>query len=219
MVGMDEWEVGVGYVNVYVVVIVVFEGEEVFGDIVKKNCEFNVFVNVVEGDSFMLFMIYLFVGELFVEEFEVMFDVFMVVVSVLIEMVIVFVLEDLVGNCYGFGIGLFVLGFFVGIVVLGMLGIWKLYSCGIGSISGVLVDLLGVINGVGIFGINDVNICLLVILGYIGIDDVVGYFVKFFIEYVVVNELMDVKESGFVLDVLLICVEFVDMLVFSVNFC
>jgi Subtilisin-like serine proteases len=149
MAGMDEWEVGAGYVNAYAAVTAVLEGEEVFGDTVKKNREFNAFANVAEGDSFTLPTTYLPVGESPVEEFEVTSDVSMVVASASIETATAFVLEDPAGNRYGSGIGLTVLGSSVGTAAPGMPGTWKLYSRGIGSISGVSVDPLGCSNGVG----------------------------------------------------------------------
>ena len=217
MAGMDEWEVGAGYVNAYAAVTAVLEGEEVFGDTVKKNREFNAFANVAEGDSFTLPTTYLPVGESPVEEFEVTSDVSMVVASASIETATAFVLEDPAGNRYGSGIGLPVLGSSVGAAAPGMPGTWKLYSRGIGSISGVSVDPLGVTNGVGIPGTNDVNIRLLVTSGYTGIDDAVGHPAKPFIEYVVANELMDAKESGFAPDAPLTRVELADTLALSAN--
>jgi hypothetical protein len=195
----------------------VLDGEEVFGDTVKKNREFNAFANVAEGDSFTLPTTYLPVGESPVEEFEVTSDVSMVVASASIETATAFVLEDPAGNRYGSGIGLPVLGSSVGTAAPGMPGTWKLYSRGIGSISGVSVDPLGVTNGVGIPGTNDVNIRLLVTSGYTGIDDAVGHPAKPFIEYVVANELMDAKESGFAPDAPLTRVELADTLALSAN--
>lgn len=197
MGGMDEWEVGAGYVNAYSAVSAILNGEEVFGDTVKKNRNFNAFANVAEGDSFTLSTTYLPAGDAPTETFEVGPDVSMVVASASIESATAFVLEDPDGNRFGSGIGLPVLGSSVGTAAPGKPGTWKLYSSGIGSVSGVSLDPLGMTNGVGVPSTNDVNIRLLVTSGFTGIDDAIGHPAQAFIEYAVANELMDAKARGF----------------------
>ncbi|NDW22798.1 S8 family serine peptidase [Alteromonas hispanica] len=217
MAGLAPWEAGAGYVNAYAAVKAVIDGVEVYGDTVKQNRKFNAFANVSEGESLTLSTTYLPVGESPTETFEVGPDVSMVVANASIESATAFVLEDPEGNTYGSGIGLPVLGSSVGTAAPGKPGTWKLYSRGIGSISGVSVDPLGVTNGLGIPATNDVNIRLLVTDGFTGIDDAVGHPAKPFIEYVVSNELMDAKKRGFKPNKVLTRAELADTLALSAN--
>lgn len=217
MAGLDEWEAGAGYVNAYAAVNAVVNGVEVYGDTVKQNRKFNGFANISEGESFTLTTTYLPAGERPVETFTVGPEVSMVVASASIETATAFVLEDPAGNSYGSGIGLPVLGSSVGTTAPGMAGEWKLYSSGIGSISGVSVDPLGVTNGIGIPSSTDVSIRLLETSGYVGIDDSQGHPAQSYIEYVVANELMDATEDGFKPDQDLTRAELADVLSLSAN--
>ncbi len=215
MAGLAEWEVGAGYANAYAAVNAIVNGVEVYGDTLKLDRKFNGFANVSEGESFILPTTYLPVGEPPVETFDVGPDVSMVLASATIETATAFVLEDPAGNRYGSGIGLPLLGSSVGTAAPGMAGQWKLYSSGIGSVSGISVDPLGVTNGVGIPSTTDVNIRLLETSGYMGIDDVVGHPSQSYVEYVIANELMDATTDGFKPDDALTRVEFADVLTLS----
>ncbi|MCU7553666.1 S8 family serine peptidase [Alteromonas sp. ASW11-19] len=217
MAELDAWEAGAGYVNAHAAVNAVVNGEEVYGDTVKLNREFNAFANVSVGDSFTRSTTYIPAGESPTETFEVAADVSLVIANASIETATAFVLEDPAGNRYGSGIGLPVLGSSVGTVAPGMAGTWKLYSRGIGSISGVSVDPLGLTNGVGVPGTNEVNIRLLVTDGYTGIDDAQGHPAQPFIEYVVSQRLMDAKGNGFKPDAPLRRGELADALTLSAD--
>ncbi|QPG06041.1 S8 family serine peptidase [Salinimonas marina] len=215
MAGMSDWEVGAGYVNAHAAVNAVVNGVEVYGDTVKLNREFNAFANISEGDSFTLTTTYLPAGDSPTETFNVGDNVSMVVANASIESATAFVLEDPAGNRYGSGIGLPVLGSSVGTAAPGMPGTWKLYSRGIGSISGVSVDPLGVTNGVGVPSTADVNIRLLETSGYTGIDDTQNHPSRSFVEYVVSNQLMDAKKHGFKPDAALKMKDLADVLSLS----
>lgn len=215
MAGLAEWEVGAGYANAYAAVNAIVNGVEIYGDTLKLDRKFNSFANVSEGESFTLPTTYLPVGEPPVETFDVGPDVSMVLASATIETATAFVLEDPAGNRYGSGIGLPLLGSSVGTAAPGMAGEWKLYSSGIGSVSGVSVDPLGVTNGIGIPSTTDVNIRLLETSGYVGIDDVEGHPAQPYAEYVVANELMDATTDGFKPDDALTRAEFADVLTLS----
>ncbi len=217
MAELDAWEAGAGYVNAYAAVNAVVNGEEVYGDTVKLNRDFNAFANVTEGDSFTLTTTYLPAGESPTETFDVGEDVSMVIASASIETATAFVLEDPAGNQYGSGIGLPVLGSSVGTAAPGMPGTWKLYSRGIGSVSGVSLDPLGVTNGVGVPADTDVSIRLLETAGYSGIDDVQGHPAQAFVEYVVSEKLMDARADGFRPDSPLRKAELADVLTLSAD--
>ncbi|MCW8109713.1 S8 family serine peptidase [Alteromonas ponticola] len=217
MAGLAEWEAGAGYVNAHAAVTAVVNGEEVFGDTVKQNRDFNANALVTEGDSFTLTTTYLPAGESPTETFEVQENVAMVVASARIETATAFVLEDPAGNRYGSGIGLPVLGSAVGTAAPGMAGTWKLYSRGIGSISGVSVDPLGLTNGVGVPSSVDVTIRLLETAGFEGIADTQGEPSRPFVEYVTARHLMDATSQGFMPHQAITRSELADTLTLSAN--
>ncbi|MCW8092603.1 S8 family serine peptidase [Alteromonas sp. ASW11-130] len=217
MAGLAEWEAGAGYVNAHAAITAVVNGEAVFGDTVKQNRDFNGKALVKEGASFTLTTTYLPAGESPTETFEVSEDVAMVVASATIETATAFVLEDPAGNRYGSGIGLPVLGSAVGTTAPGMAGTWKLYSRGIGSISGVSVDPLGLTNGVGIPASIDVTIRLLETAGFEGIADTQGEPSRPFVEYVTARHLMDATSQGFMPHSKMTRGELADTLTLSAN--
>ncbi|MFT6898037.1 MAG: serine protease AprX [Paraglaciecola sp.] len=197
MAGKDAWEVGAGYINAHVAVNAIVNGEQVYGDTVKLNRQFNGEAIVVEGKTFTRNVTFMPVGESPVETFMVGSDVSLVTAKATIETGSAFVLEDPAGNRYGSGIGLAGLGASVGTVAPGMPGEWQLYARGIGSVSGLVVDPAGVTNGVGAPGSFDVDIRMLESTGINGIDDTVGHPVRPFAEYVINRHLMDATENGF----------------------
>jgi subtilisin family serine protease len=197
MAGYEPWEVGAGYINAHAAVKAAVEGKDKYGDVVKLNREFNANALVQEGKRFTLTTSYVPVGEPPVETFEIEDDVSLVLASASIETGNAFILEDPNGNRYGSGIGLAVLGSSVGTVAPGVPGTWKLYAGGIGSISGVALDPLGLTNGIGLPVEFDVNIRTLKSAGYEGLDDISGHPAKSFIEHVVSRQLMDAKVNGF----------------------
>ncbi|XOV80371.1 MAG: S8 family serine peptidase [Aestuariibacter sp.] len=217
MAGRAPWEVGAGYVNAHAAVKAVVEGEEAFGDTSKLNRDFNAKALVTEGDSFTLPTSYVPVGESPSETFQVGPEVALVIASANIETATAFILEDPAGNRYGSGIGLPLLGSAVGVAAPGMAGTWKLYSRGIGSISGVSVDPLGVTNGVGVPSTNQVNIRLLETAGFEGIADTQNHPSRPFVEYVVAEQLMDAKGNGFKPDLPLKRIELADTLTLAAN--
>ena len=212
MAGKDAWEVGAGYVNAHAAVNAIVNAEEVYGDTVKLNREFNAEAIVVDGDSFTEEVTFVPVGDSPSVPFNVGADVSLVIAKASIETGAAFVLEDPAGNRYGSGIGLAGLGTRVGAVAPGMPGEWKLYARGIGSISGLSLDPLGVTNGVGAPGSFDVNVRMLETIGHTGIDDAQQHPVRPFAEYVVNRHLMDSTNKGFKPDSDLTRVQLADIL-------
>lgn len=217
MTGREAWEVGAGYVNAHAAVSGIINGEQVFGDTVKLNRDFNAKAIVVDGERLTLATTFMPVGDSPVTPFSVGADVSLVVAKAEIETGSAFVLEDPAGNQYGSGIGLAGLGSRVGTVAPGMEGEWKLYSRGIGSLSGLSVDPAGVTNGVAAPSTVDVNIRMLKTIGYAGLDDVVGHPVEPFAQYVVNRQLMDSTNKGFKPDADLKRVQLADILTLSAS--
>lgn len=215
MPGRDAWEAGAGYVNAHAAVKAAAEGADIYGDTVKLNREFNGNAEISEAASFSRTVEYLPVGETSVETFEVSPTTSLVLASATIETGTAFVLEDPAGNRYGSGIGLPALGSSVGVSAPGMAGTWKVYARGIGSVSGLTLDPLGVTNGVGLPGPIDVSIRLLETSGFNGIDDTVNHPGRAFIELVVSERLMDAFQNGFKPDRRVVKADFADVLTLS----
>ncbi len=217
MTGRSKWEVGAGYINAHAAVTAAIEGTATFGDTVKLNRTFNATVNTEIADEFTLQTEFTPVGEPSVVLFEVASDISMVSASATIETGSAFVLEDPNGNTYSSGIGLIQLGSRVGVSAPGVAGQWKLYSGGIGSVSGLAVDPAGVTNGVGVPSTTDVNFRLIRTTGIEGIDDSVDHPAQAFIEYVVQNQVMDATQNGFKPDRLINKEELADTLTLAAS--
>lgn len=217
MTGRSEWEVGAGYINAHAAVTAALEGTAVFGDTVKLNRTFNASVNTEVASEFTLQTEFVPVGDSPVETFNVDADITMVSASAIIETGSAFVLEDPNGKQYGSGIGLIQLGSKVGVSAPGVAGQWKLYSRGIGSISGLAVDPAGVTNGVAVPSTTDVSFRLIRTTGIEGIDDSVGHPAQAFIEYVVKNQVMDATANGFKPDRLITREELADTLTLAAS--
>lgn len=180
MFGYECWEVGVGYVNVcLVVVVVLFEDMDykvMVNNLDGKSFKVNVFVIISDWvENFDVF--YLLVGEFEVIFFEVgIEEVFVkVFVDSFVNLIkFVFVVFDGIEYCGN----LIMLVFFIimCVVVLVMFGMWGVYVYGLILFFGVEVDLLGLINGLGLFEIFNVIVLFENSGGFEGMDDVEGYF-------------------------------------------
>ncbi|MFT4993592.1 MAG: serine protease AprX [Paraglaciecola sp.] len=197
MAGEDAWAAGGGYVNAHTAVNAAVNGEEVYGDTVKLNRQFNAEAIVVDGDSFTKSVLFIPVGQTPVETFMVGPEVSLISANATIETGKGFVLEDPNGNRYSSGIGLIQLGSYVGTFVRAVPGEWQVYASGIGGVSGLTLDPVGVTNGVSAPSSIDVDIRLLETQSINGIDDTVGHPVRPFAEYVVNRYLMDATANGF----------------------
>ncbi|WP_339724741.1 S8 family serine peptidase [uncultured Paraglaciecola sp.] len=217
MTGRESWEVGAGYVNAHAAIKAIVEGESTFGDTVKLNRDFNAKALIVNGDQGTYSTTFMPVGDSPDTPFYVGEKVSLVIAKAEIETGSAFVLEDPAGNRYGSGIGLAVLGSSVGAVAPGMPGKWKLYSRGIGSISGVSVDPAGVTNGVGAPSTVDVEIKMIETSGFLGLDDVAEHPARTFAEYVVNRQLMDSTSHGFEPDAMLNRGQLADILTFAAS--
>lgn len=215
MPGRDAWEAGAGYVNAHAAVKAAAESADIYGDTVKLNRDFNGNAEITEAASFTRTVEYVPVGETSVETFDVSPSTSLVLASATIETGTAFVLEDPAGNRYGSGIGLPVLGSNVGVSAPGMAGTWKVYARGIGSVSGLTLDPLGVTNGIGLPSPVDVSIRLLETSGFEGIDDTQNHPGRAFIELAVNERLMDAFDTGFKPDSDVVKADFADALTLS----
>lgn len=215
MPGRDAWEAGAGYVNAHAAVKAALGHADDFGDTVKLNRDFNANVLLRNGDSLVRTVDYAPVGEGDFETFDVPSSATLVLASAQIETGTAFVLEDPNGNRYGSGIGLPVLGSSVGVSAPAVGGTWKVYARGIGSVSGLTLDPLGVTNGIGVPSSTDVAIRFVESAGVEGIDDTLNHPARAFIELAINERLMDARSNGFEPDASLTKIEVADALTLS----
>lgn len=215
MPGRDAWEAGAGYVNAHAAVKAALGHADDFGDTVKFNRDFNANVLLQNGDSFTRTVDYFPVGETSFKTFSVPSSATLVLASAQIETGTAFVLEDPNGNRYGSGIGLPVLGSSVGVSAPAVSGTWKVYARGIGSVSGLTLDPLGVTNGIGVPSSTEVAIRFVESAGVEGIDDTEQHPARAFIELVVNERLFDARSDGFAPDAPVTKIELADALTLS----
>ncbi|MFC0444182.1 S8 family serine peptidase [Pseudidiomarina halophila] len=215
MPGRDSWESGAGYINAHAAVKAAVDGVDTFGDTVKQNRSFNANVQLSEGDSFTRTVEYFPVGTTASETFVVDDNATLVLASAQIESGTAFVLEDPQGNQYGSGIGLPVLGSSVGVTAPAVPGTWKVYARGIGSVSGLSLDPLGITNGIGLPLPTEVSIRTVESAGVTGIDDTLNHPARAFVELAINERLMDARATGFSPDAAVTKLEFADALSLS----
>ncbi|MCC5452033.1 S8 family serine peptidase [Rheinheimera sp. UJ51] len=198
MSGRESWEVGAGYVNAHAAVQAARAMDNRFGDTVKQNRQFNAKALTSIAASFTQPVNFNPVGELEVETFEVDSSISLVSVKARVsDNTVALVLEDPNGKRYGSGVALPVLGENIGLSAAGVAGTWKIYVRGVGGLSGVALDPLGVTNGFGIPDTINAQIKLVRTDGYVGLGDVIGHPAQGFIEYAVAEQLMDGFSYGF----------------------
>jgi len=219
MPGRDEWEVGAGYVNTYAAVSMASDIRTDFGDTQTINRDFNaeLFESRVDGPDFEL--AHNPVGEKQIETFEVAAGLSTVSASANVgDNAVAIVLKDPDGNRYGSSISLPVLGQNVAVTAPAIPGTWTIELGGIGSVSGVALDPLGVTNGYAVPVVTaDVGINFFRVDGFTGLDDIANHPAKAFIEKGVAERLLDAQPTGYNPDALLTRGELADYLTLGGN--
>ncbi|WP_420454126.1 S8 family serine peptidase [Rubrivirga sp.] len=192
MPGREAWEVGTGYVNAHGAVAAALGQPVGARALVNEYATFNSRALLSEGASFPVSVFFSPVGEPETVTFEVGPDVTLVKARATVpENTVAIVLTDPAGNRYGSGITLPVLGEIAAVSAPGMAGTWTFSVSGIGSISGVPTDPLGVTNGTALPGQIDATVSLVETAGFLGLDDVGDHPARGFIETAVVERLAD----------------------------
>lgn len=199
MAGRDGWEVGAGYVNAYAAVQAVVDRSRQFGETVKINRDFNAEALTFVADEFPVDVPFSPVGDNEGVPFQVSSDVSLIFVRANVgDNTVALSLYSPSGKRYGSSIALPVLGQNIAVTAPAEAGTWVLKAGGIGSVSGVAVDPLGVTNGYAAPGIVPAHVKFVNTAGFSGISDVaVNHPARSFVEYVVAEQLMDATESGF----------------------
>ena len=192
MTGRLAWEAGAGHVNAHSAVAAALDLRD-YGGTVNALRTFHANALLAPGGEPLPFSVFFNpVGEPEYQEFEVGDDVAWVAArATSLYSTIAVVLTDPDGVRYGSSIALPELGSTVTAGGPGKPGTWKVSVSGIGSVSGVAVDPLGLTNGVAAPAQIDGEINFLKSGGYTGMDDVAAHPARQAIEFAVANRLVD----------------------------
>ena len=198
MPGREPWEVGAGYVNAYAAVIAAAGLREDFGDTQTLNREFNSSVQETRIQGPDIDVEFNPLLDSSGETFTVAPGLSTVIARANVgDNTVAIRITDPNGNSYGSSIALPVLGESIAVTAPAVPGEWNIRVGGIGSVSGVAVDPLGLTNGVGAPGTVSVDIDFNRIDGFTGIDDVAGHAAQSFVERGVSERLLDSRTGGF----------------------
>ena len=199
MPGREAWEVGAGYVNAHAAVTMAASKRTDYGDTLALGRTFNATLQQsrVEGPDFSL--THNPVGPKDVQTFTVAEGLSTVIATANVsDNTTAIVLRDPDGNRYGSSISLPVLGQNIAVTAPAVPGEWTIELGGIGALSGVALDPLGVTNGVAVpVTPVDVDVDFNRVDGFTGLDDVAGHPARGFVEAAVAERLVDARRSGF----------------------
>jgi serine protease AprX len=198
MSGRLAWEAGAGHVNAYAALVEAAGVRGDYGRTVNSLRAFNANAQLAPGGAPIPFSIdFLPVGPVTEQSFTVGADVAWVSARATIgENTLAVVLTDPSGERYGSAISLPLLGDTVTAGGPGKAGTWKVTVRGVGSVSGVGLDPLGVTNGVGLPGTVTGEISMLKSAGFTGLSDIGNHAARGAIEYAVSNRLIDGYTDG-----------------------
>jgi serine protease AprX len=197
MPGYEDWEVGAGYVNAHAAVAMAAGVRDDYGKTLSLDREFNAFVNESRIDGPAVELLFVPLGEPEVKSFEVSEGLSTVIARANVsENTVALVLTDPNGNRYGSGISLPVLGPSIAVSAPAVAGTWTIEARGIGAVSGVALDPLGLTNGVAVPGTINAQISFMQVDGFEGLDDIQGHPAQGIIEHAVANRLLDARSGG-----------------------
>lgn len=197
MPGRQPFEVGPGYINAHAAVAAAAGARDDYGLTQTLGREFNagVLESRVDGPDFELFFSP--VGDKDVETFTVREGLSTVIASANVsENTVAIVITDPNGNRYGSAISLPLLGPSIAVTAPAVPGEWTVTISGIGSVSGVALDPLGVTNGTAAPGTIPVDVSFMQVDGFFGLDDIAGHPAQGLIEHAVAERLVDGHEGG-----------------------
>jgi serine protease AprX len=195
--GEEAWETGAGYVNAHAAVAMAAGVREDFGRTVNMLREFNSVPNISVLRDEIHRIDFLPVGPPDVVEFEVSADEVRVAASAFVpDNTVAVVLIDPLGNRYGSAISLPLLGPSIAPSAPARPGTWQLMVRGIGAVSGVALDPLGLTNGTAVPGTFDVRLKTWKVDGFDGLSDIAGHPAEGMIEFAVRERLVDGFSDG-----------------------
>jgi serine protease AprX len=197
MPGREDWEVGAGMVNAHAAVAMAAGARDDYGLTVNMLREFNANVQQsrIEGPDFELYFDPLLEAD--EETFTVAEGLSTVIASANVsDNTVALVLTDPDGNRYGSAISLPLLGPSIAVTAPARPGEWTITVSGIGAVSGVTLDPLGVTNGTALPGTIDADVDFMRVDGFTGLDDIDGHPAQGMIEFAVTNRLADSRAGG-----------------------
>ncbi len=198
MPGREPWEVGAGYVNAYAAVTAAAGLRDDFGQTQSLNREFNASVRESRLEGPNPNVTFSPVLDNSGETFMVAPGLSTVIAKAAVpDNTVAIVLTDPDGNRYGSSISLPLLGENIAVTAPATPGMWTISVSGIGSLSGVALDPLGVTNGTALPDTIPVDIEFNRVDGFSGLDDIAGHPAQAFIERAVAERLLDAKSGGF----------------------
>lgn len=201
MPGYDAWQVGAGFANVEAALAMALELRQDYGSV--NHTQRGFFAEIGLGDSTqeIVPIDFLPAGPTGEQTFDVGEEVSLVMAQWTQPLgnlcTCAVVLIDPNGTSYGSSIALPVLGASVAAVGTGIPGTWTLTVRGIGSVSGVPLDPLGVTNGIAGPGTAEIALLQVKAADAVGLDDIAGHPQAEYIEVAVGERLMDGQSGGF----------------------
>jgi subtilisin family serine protease len=197
MPGREPFEVGPGYINAHAAVAMAGGARDDYGLTQTLGQEFNagVLESRVDGPDFALFFSP--VGDSDVETFTVSEGLSTVIASANVsDNTVAIVVTDPTGNRYGSSISLPLLGPSIAVTAPAVPGEWTITIRGIGSISGIALDPLGLTNGTAAPGTIPVDVSFMQVDGFFGLNDIAGHPAQGLIEHAVAERLVDARDGG-----------------------
>lgn len=213
MPGYEPWEVGAGYANVEAALAMALALRDDYGQTTHLLNPPNAYIPLTGSTVDSYSVDFMPAGESGAVSFEVGEDIALLVAAWNFDTTnpcsCAIVLVDPDGNQHGSGIALPTLSPRVSTAAPGKPGTWQLTARGIGSVSGVTLDPLGLSNGVSPPAtLNNITVELFTGGDAVGLDDAVGHPAESYIRKAVAERLMDAREAGFLPDAALLRGEF-----------
>jgi subtilisin family serine protease len=197
MQGRESWEVGAGFVNAYAAVMTAAGRRADFGllPVVNRSFNANVLETRIAGPIYDLSFNPVVLKD--VRTFHVAAGLSTVIASARVpDNTVAIVLRDPNGGRYGSAISLPLLGENIAVTAPAIPGDWTVEIRGIGSVSGVALDPLGLTNGTAAPGTVRVAIEFNRIDGFTGLNDIAAHAGRAFIERAVAERLLDSRAGG-----------------------
>ena len=195
--GDEAWEVGAGYANAHAAVAMAKGVRSDFGSTVNLYRGFNSIANISVLRDEMHPIAFMPVGTSGSVQFNVSANEVRVAATAFVSAnTVAVVLIDPDGTRYGSAISLPQLGPSIATSAPAKPGAWTLTVRGIGSVSGVALDPLGLSNGYAVPGTINVRLKTWKVDSYDGLADIAGHPAEGMIEFAVRERLVDGFSNG-----------------------
>ena len=195
--GDEPWEVGAGYANAHAAVAMAKGLRSDYGNTVNLFRTFHSVpdISVLRDETHPI--AFMPVGTSGSVQFNVSADEVRVAASAFVSSnTVAVVLIDPDGTRYGSAISLPLLGPSIAASAPAKPGLWTLTVRGIGSVSGVALDPLGLTNGTAVPGTINVRLKTWKVNGFSGLSDISGHPAEGMIEFAVRERLVDGLAKG-----------------------